>query len=267
MSGARVKTAGVGAITIVLASVGGLVLVGTGATAAMAGVTMLSSGDDSRTVDVSGVSSLKVDVSAADLTVRFDDVEDAVLETSGARWDGWTFAVGGDELVVASPDRAWSWGPDGWWGGETSATLVLPEAMAGSDVDLGLQAGSLRADGEFGEVTISVGSGSMTLDGSATVLDAEVNAGNADITLDGVRDASYTVSAGWLESELLSVPQSTAIDVSAGSLTLFVPDAEYHLLRDVSAGSLDSDLSESPDAPNVIDAMLSAGSIDLRAGS
>lgn len=264
MSGTSQKRTGVGAITVVLASVGGLVLVGTGATAAFAGASQLSRGDDSRTVDVSGVSSLAVDVKAADLVVRFDDVDEAVLETSGNRWDGWTFEVNSDELVVSSPNHEWNWFGV-WWGGETSATLVLPEELAGSDADLQLQAGSLRAEGEFGDVAVTVDAGSLTVDGSATALDAEVNAGNAEITLDGVREASYALSAGWMESELSSVPQSTTIDVSAGSLTLLVPDVEYRLLRDVSAGSLESDLSEASNARNVIDATLSAGSIDLRA--
>ena len=94
------QRAGIGAITVVLASIGGLVLAGAGATAAVAGVAQLSRGDGVRIADVEGVNSLDLDVGAADLTVRFDDVAGAQLQTSGDRWDGWTFEVEGDELVV-----------------------------------------------------------------------------------------------------------------------------------------------------------------------
>lgn len=264
MTEAQQQRQGVRAITIVLASVGGLVLAGVGATAAFAGVAQLSEGEEAQVVDVTGVDSLDVDVSAADLTVRFADVDEAQLETSGTRGQGWTFEVDGDELMVASPDARWSWFGLGWWGGETTATLVLPESLASLDADLLLQAGSLRADGDFDELSVEVGAGSLTVDGSATALDVEVSAGNAEVTLDGVREASYSLSAGWIDSELLSAPTSTRLDVSAGSLTLTVPEEAYRLVRDVSAGTLDSELTESEDAANAIDVSLSAGSVELR---
>lgn len=256
---------GATAITVVLASVGGLVLAGTGVSAAFAGAAQLAWVDESQQLDVAGVASLNLDVAANDLVVRFDDVSEARLETRGAFGSDWTFEVDGGELIVSSPDRSWGWFTGGgWWDGGSSATLTLPQSMSGVDADLNLQAGSLHADGEFGELVLEMGAGSMTVDGSAEVLDAQVSAGNAEISLDGVREASYTVSAGWVESSLSTVPTSTSIDVSAGSLTLSVPDADYRVTRDTSAGSLESDLSESPTAANSVDVKLSAGSVELR---
>lgn len=266
MSGVGTRAAGVGAITVVLAAVGGVILVGTGASAVAAGAMQLSRGEDSSTTDTTGVSAVDVQVSEADLTVRFDDVAAAQLETSGPYADEWRFEVQGDELIVETPTERW-WSFGGGWPAGSRATLVLPMSLSGVDADLSLDAGSLSADGDFGDLVVDVSAGSLMLDGSADALEVDLSAGSADVTLDGVRRASYTLSAGRIESELLAVPAETIIDVSAGSLVLFLPDEEYLVERDVAAGSLESDLSESPDARNRIDATLSAGSIELRVGS
>ncbi len=98
---------GATAITVVLASVGGLVLAGTGVSAAFAGAAQLAWVDESQQLDVGGVAALNLDVAANDLVVRFDDVSEARLETRGAFGSDWTFEVDGDELIVSSPDRGW----------------------------------------------------------------------------------------------------------------------------------------------------------------
>ncbi|WP_309065960.1 hypothetical protein [Microbacterium sp.] len=255
--------AGIGAITVVTAAIGGVVLLGTAASAAVTGSAQLSRSDETRTSDVRGVRTIDVDVDGADLTVRFDGSDEARLDVSGVDARGWSLERDGDRLVVRGPDHRWDWfGPD-WLRAGTTATLLLPDELEGADADLSLQAGALDVDGEFGAIGVDVGAGSLTLDGAATSLDARVSAGRADITLDGVEQAEYRVSAGRLVSELTTVPDAVDLTVEAGSLVLTIPDAEYDVRANREAGSFRSDLTEADDAASTITATVSAGSIEL----
>jgi hypothetical protein len=53
-------------------------------------------------------------------------------------------------------------------------------------------------------------------------------------------------------------------DVSAGQLTLTVPDDEYDVRKNVSAGTLNSDLRESSSSSNRVEVSVSAGTANLR---
>lgn len=54
------------------------------------------------------------------------------------------------------------------------------------------------------------------------------------------------------------------IDVSAGSLVASLPDAEYAVTSDVSAGSFDNELDTSPGAARTVDVQVAAGGVTLR---
>lgn len=272
MSGTETRSGAGTVITIVLAAVGAVVLVGAAAGAAVAGTVRMSQGgsgggEGNFTAEVDGVSSVQVDVDAADVTVQFGAVDVAELSTTGLEADRWTLRTDGDTLVVSSPDRNGPWFGGWWWNDETAAILTLPESLRGSDASLILDAGSLDAEGDFGVVSVEVNAGSASVDGSADELEVSVSAGDAEVSLDGVRRASYELSAGWVDAELGSVPDDVTVNVSAGTLTLTVPDAAYRLTRDVSAGSLNSDLREGLQADGSVDVVVSAGSVDLRVGN
>jgi len=262
---------GIGAITIVLSVIGGVTLLGTAATAAVAGVHRIGpqSGDDQ--VDAAGITDLDLEVHGAEVSIDFHDADTAELRVEGGSIRDWRLRRDGDELVVRGPRADFGW--LGWWtpdwvrSEDQRVTLVLPRSAAGLDADLTLNAGTLSADGEFGELDVTVNAGGLTLLGSAESLDAELNAGRADITLDGVDEASYQVSAGRVDAELTgTAPRGVEIEVSAGALNLTVPAAEYDLRRNVSAGSLDSELAEQRGSGNRISATVSAGSVNLREG-
>ncbi|UJP09541.1 DUF4097 domain-containing protein [Microbacterium sp. KUDC0406] len=258
--------AGIGAITVVTAVVGGVAIAGSAAAAAFAGANQLSTGPTSTSTAVTGVTDLDLSVDAADVRVEFYDGAQARLESDGGDLDGWRVYRDGDELKVRSPDRGWNWFLPDWLHESETVTLLLPESLSGMDADFDVQAGALHVDGEFGELDATVDAGALNLNGSARSLDADVNAGRADIALADVRDAEFTVSAGRLTAELSAVPREVSLDVSAGQLTLTVPDDVYSIRRDVSAGTLNSDLQESSSSSNRIDASVSAGTANLRAG-
>lgn len=259
---------GITATTIAVAAVGGLVLLGTGAAAASTGLYSIGPQSGSTEVDGSGITELDLEVRGAEVTVEFHDGERAELRVEGGSLRGWSLNRDEGELEVRGPNRGFNWwNPDWLRPDEQRATLLLPRSAAGLDADLSLDAGTLRADGEFGELSVDMSAGALSLDGSARSLDAELSAGRADINLADVVEASYQVSAGRIVSELTgTAPTSVEIEVSAGGLTLTLPEADYDLRREVSAGSLDSDLSEERGSRNTIRASVSAGTVNLREG-
>ncbi|MFE6735754.1 hypothetical protein [Microbacterium sp. NPDC057650] len=258
--------AGIGAITIVTAVVGGVAIAGTAASAAFTGANVLMTGPTSTTAGVTGVTDLNVTVDAADVRVEFYEGTQARLESDNGDLDGWRLYRDGDELKLRSPDRGWNWFLPDWLNDGETVTLLLPESLSGLDAEFDVDAGALRVDGEFGSLDATVNAGALNLDGSARSLDAEVNAGRADIALADVQDAEFTVQAGRLTADLSTVPRNVTADVSAGQLTLTVPDDEYNVRKDVSAGTLNSDLRESSSSSNQVEVSVSAGTANLRTG-
>jgi hypothetical protein len=258
----------IGALTVVLGVFGGAVLLGTGATAAVAGMHRIGSGSGSASgalnAEVQGVRSLDLEVSGAEMTVEFSgDATEAKLQIDGGSSDGWSLKRDGAELKVRGPHDGFDWFRPGWMNGDQRATLMLPDALSGIDADFTLQAGELTVGGDFGQLGVDVNAGSLRMDGTARELDAELNAGRADIDLSEVRKAEFTVNAGRIVASLDTVPSSVEIDVAAGALDLTVPDEEYDIRQDVTAGSLDSGLQQSSNSSNRITASVSAGSVRL----
>lgn len=254
-------------ITVTLAVIGGLALVGTGATAAVAASGDLSRSDTVLELDVTGVSELDLNASASDVRVEFGDVDQAQLAVTGGRGGPWTLQRDEDELLVRGPETVFGWWFGGWFDDDRSVVLTLPSELQGLDASFTLSAGSLDVTGRFGELDTELSAGDLTISGSASSLDADVSAGSADILLDGVREADFAVSAGDLTVELTgAAPSETSIDVSAGGLDLSVPVGEYNITQNVSAGTLDNRLDHSSSSRNSIDVTLSAGTVTLRPG-
>ena len=266
---------GVTAILVTTAVIGGIALLGSGATAAVAATgTMLSTsgerGDSMQTVDAQGITSIDLDVDAGNMRVEFGDVDEAELSVTNSRNPGWTLEREGDELVVRSPDFEWGWWFGGWFGDDQSAVLTLPEDLRTDavDADLTLDAGSLDVVGDFGALDLTVNAGALDVEGSAESLAVEMSAGRADVALDGVDQADLSVSAGDMNVDLTGrAPSLTTIEVSAGSLDLTVPDTSYAIKEDVSAGSLDARVDKGSSSARVIQVSLSAGSVTIRPGA
>lgn len=257
---------GVTTVTVLLAVVGGVVLTGTGVAAASTGLHRLGPQSGTTEVDGDGIAALDLEVRGAEVTVEFHDGDQAELRVEGGSTQGWSLRRDGGDLEVRGPHRGFDWWNPDWMRGEDErATLLLPRSAAGLDADLTLDAGSLTVDGVFGGLSVDMSAGALSLDGTAATLDAELNAGRADIALSGVEEASYRLSAGRVESELTGVvPGSVEIEVAAGSLTLTLPESTYDVRRDVSAGSLHSDLSEEAGSRHQVQVSVSAGTVNLR---
>ncbi|WP_314424033.1 hypothetical protein [uncultured Microbacterium sp.] len=267
-------SSGAKAIVIVTAIVGGIALLGSGATAAVAATGGLVSSSDAtgslQTEDVSGIQGIDLDVDAGNMRIEFGDVDEAELSVTNRRGPGWTLEREGDDLVVRSPEFRFGWWFGSWMGDEESAVLTLPQELedAALDAELTLDAGSLDVIGDFGALDITVNAGALDIEGAASSLGIDMSAGRADAVLADVDEADLSVAAGDLNVELTGrAPTQTTIDVSAGSLDLTVPDESYSIVQDVSAGSLDARVDQSAGARHTIDVSLSAGSATIRPGA
>lgn len=255
-------------IAIVLIAIGALVILWAIGSAVFSTVAAASVHTSTRSVAVTGVSEIDVDVAAGSLRVEFSDVPEAELEvTSSWGADRWTLEHEDDELIVASPDRFGPWFFGDWFGrGPGDAVLRLPSALEGADADFSLAAGDLTADGDFGELGLDLGAGRAEITGSADEVSADVSAGRADLDLEDVSTASLSASAGTVDAVFTgSQPRTIEVDVSAGSMTLTVPAGDYDVTSDVSAGGFDNRIGSSPGASSSIDVRVSAGQVTLRA--
>lgn len=262
---------GARAVAIVAIVLGAIVLGGAVISAVLGTIASASVHTSTRTVAVSGVEEVDLDAAAGSVRVEFGDVDEAELEvTSSWGADRWRFERDGDTLVVSSPDRSgwfgWVWGGGGWFGdGSGDAVVRLPAGLEGVDADVSLAAGDLVADGTFGELDVSLGAGSFDIAGAADSVSVDVSAGRGDLDLEDVGEAELMVSAGSLDARLSGAqPDSVDIEVSAGSLQLTVPDGEYAVLSDVSAGGFDNGIGSSPSATRTITVEVSAGEVVLR---
>ena len=254
-------------ITVVTAIVGGLALASAGGSAAVAATIDLTRTESMRqSVDVRGVTSVDLEASASEVRVEFGDVDEAELSVQGGG-GSWTFRRDGYELVVRSPDTVFGWWFAGWSADNRSVVLTLPRGLEGVDASLELSAGSLDVSGSYGELDTEVSAGNLSVDASASSLDATLSAGRADLVLDRVDSAEFSVSAGDLTAELRgAAPRETLVDLSAGSADITLPSGDYAISQDVSAGNFDNRLETSPASRNSIEVTLSAGSVTLRPG-
>ena len=265
------RGSGARAGAIAIAVFGGVALLATGGTAAIAAVNdVTTSVDDSQQqIDASGVTGIDLELGGVDMRVEFGDVEDARLDVSGSGNNRWALTRDGDELVVNSPEMKFGWWFGDWFNDEQRVVLTLPEELRGTglDADISLGAGSLDVEGDFGEVDVEMGAGALFITGSAETIDLDLGAGRAELDLADVSEADFTISAGRMVADLTgTAPSEVRLDVSAGSLELTLPDEEYNVSQDVSAGSLDNGLQTSSNARNSIVASVSAGSAILRPG-
>ncbi|WP_349425355.1 hypothetical protein [Microbacterium sp. LWS13-1.2] len=256
-------------IAIVIIVLGAIVLLGTMTSAVIGTIASASVHTSTRSVDAAGVEDLDIDTAAGTLRVEFTDVQEAELEvTSSWGADNWRFERDGDTLEVSSPDRLGWFGWRGWFGdGGADAVLRLPSSLEGLDADVSLAAGEFVVDGEFGELDLSLAAGSFDVSGSAQSLSADVSAGRGTLELDGVSEAGLTVSAGSLDAVLTgSRPDVIEADVSAGTLRMTVPEGDYDVTSDVSAGEFENGIGSTPGASSTIRVQVSAGQAVLQSG-
>jgi hypothetical protein len=252
-------------IAILAIVFGSLVILGTAGSAVFSTAASAAVRTGSSTADAAGIDRLEADLSAGSLRIAFADVTEAELTVTGTGGaDRWILRRDGDTLTVESRDPFWGGGWF-WGGGAGEAELLLPRDTAGIDADLAVAAGAIEVDGEFGELVLELGAGRADVRGSADETDIDIAAGRADVDLDDVRQADLAVSAGSLRVTLTGdQPDDISAEVSAGLLTLVVPEGDYDISSEVSGGSFEDRVSSTSGASSTISVEVSAGQAVLR---
>ena len=251
--------------------IAGSVLVAGALVVAVVGVTRASTQEDRTGLYTvgEGFSSLDVDVSVANVVVRFGDVDEAELDfDSSGTTIGFTYRVDGGTLRVKVGDTDW-W-PFGGLGlfdldDDPSLVVTLPDTLDPIDLDVNGSVGNLDVDGDFRAVKLSSSAGEIRLTGSATELVLDSSAGSiigTDLDVSGTVDVDS--SAGNTTLSFSSLPSGMTVDTSAGNVRVDMPDGEYEIQTDTAVGRIDQGLPSSPGAERVYRFDTSAGNVTLR---
>ncbi|QIM15534.1 DUF4097 domain-containing protein [Leucobacter insecticola] len=248
-----------------------LLAVGTSAASGVVGLGLGTSGAVSTVAgqETRGITALKINASAADVTLAFADVGEATLEAVGPRSAQWNMSRDGDELRVDGPRGVFGFCFFGSCNREQTVTLTLPLELQDRliDVDAKLGAGTFEAEGAFGELDFEVGAGDMTVTGSARALGLDMGAGDFTADLADVSEVDLSVSAGTARVSLTgSAPSDVDVEVSAGTLDLTLPNAAYRVEAKATMGDIDNQLRTDSQSRNLVSARVSAGDITLRQG-
>lgn len=265
------------AISIVLVVLGAIAAVFAIGGGVAGGFASHGATDRTWTADADAVRELRVSSSAADFDVRFGDVDEATLVASatGGPVQRWTLERRDDALVVGT-ERRWfgfgfgivQLGDRGF--GEEQVTLTLPAELEGAGLALtaDVSAGSFAAAADWGRAELDLSAGQAELGGTADELVVQVSAGEARLDVASPRTVALDVSAGRVVGAVTGEqPQAITAQVSAGAIELGIPDGDYAVTQDVSAGSATIDVDADRQAAATIDVEVSAGSVTLRGES
>lgn len=259
------------------AALGGLMILGIGASAAYGAATSVSGTTGAggvTTVSAEGIADLDLDISTADFTLAYGPVTEATLEVTGTRSEQWGLRRDSDSLVVRAPGGV---GGSCWFGfcppdrnASATATLTLPQELKtrALDADVTVGVGTFTADGTFASIEIELGAGTAHVKGAAEALDVSVGVGTFTGEFTGVRRADLVVSMGELDTRLRGdAPDSIGIEVGIGSALIEVPDVEYRFDLSSSLGDVQNSLRNNPSADREITADVGMGDLTLRPGA
>ena len=225
-------------------------------------------GEQSYTMAIDGVSSLDLEIGAADFTLAFGDVSEAELTAAGPSADAWKLAVDEGQLSVETPNRGVSCLFNCADGNHTTATLTLPKSLSETgtlDADISLEGGALQATGSFRELELSVDAGEASIDGEAQSAAVDVEAGKAVIDLAGVRTAEVEVAAGSAEVNLTGkAPDRVAVNASTGRAVIDLPQADYRVDIASELGEVKNQLSIDESSKHAVSVRAEAAQVTLK---
>ncbi|HIY85945.1 MAG TPA: DUF2807 domain-containing protein [Candidatus Yaniella excrementavium] len=256
-------------IMLIIAIIGGFILLAVAATAVFSSATSFNRGSANLTADTTGITGVNLEANASEFNLEFSNVSQATLRTDGVNAENWQLRREGDELLVTAPDQWFGWCLFNCNFDENRVTLTLPEELndGSLNADMDLSAGRLTAHGNFDQLNVELGAGEAIVNGTADALDAQLSAGSARLQLADVQTAEFDVSAGQLTTELTgSAPETVNAEVSAGELNVTLPDTQYAVTSDISAGDLDNQLQTSSGSNHQVHVELSAGGATLAPG-
>ncbi|MFT4232780.1 MAG: hypothetical protein QM606_08425 [Leucobacter sp.] len=225
--------------------------------------------------DLDGLRGLDIDATAAEFTIRFDDVDEAMLtvESTPLAAD-WTMYRDDEDLVIEHPDASITGTTEGCLFGCSAnaglgdVTLTLPQRFAdtgGLSADISVAAGELHGEGVFDELDLSVSAGSLSFTGSARTLDLSVKVGEARVELADTAEADVEVETGDAAVTLTGdAPRMVEASAEMGSLRMTLPDEEYRTDLSGALGDIDNRLAENEKSDRLVRVLAKAAEVTLR---
>ncbi|MGZ8743470.1 MAG: DUF4097 family beta strand repeat-containing protein [Nocardioides sp.] len=202
-----------------------------------------------KTFETPGPTSLYVEIGSGDLTVRCDDVTQAVVDVDGKGADEVVVEQRGNQIVVIGPKNR------GGFLGRSDSVSVHATVPHGSELATKLGSADVTATGRLGESRIRTGSGDVRLeyvDGDALVeagsgdlevgeitgdLRAKSGSGTVEVGSAG-GSASVSTGSGDVEIGLAT----NAVSVKSGSGDMRVRDARADVALSTASGDLVVDM-------------------------
>lgn len=257
----------------ILLIAGSIIILAVLATAAARVASALGREDTSGDFAVSGdFDTIDLRATAADIVVGYGAVSQAELHfDQGDSNLTLGHSVSNGVLRISVENGGWGWwgfGDWGFWNHEGARLgVVLPEGLEGDDVVLLLDttAGNMQIDGTFGDVRVESTAGDVSLAGEAQNLEVRTTAG--DVRLDGYRlngSLSGDSTAGDTFYGFSSLPEAIDISSTAGNVTVELPDGDYRIETDTTAGEIRQDVSSDAGSDRLYRFETTAGDINIR---
>lgn len=252
--------------TVVVTIIGALAIIGALGNGALNGLSAALAQSNTSNVSVDDVRRLRLDTNRTQVDVEFAPVKQARLEVdqSGLALGSWVFTVDGSDLLVRSPQSSFGVFSRGL---AIDATVVLPLQLAGHlDLDADVNASDVRIDGQFSDVSLNLNAGRLDYTGDARSMNVDVNAGKADVAAVDTERIDLTTQAGSITSSFTgTVPHSTTADVSVGSISLAVPEADYAVSNSGVLGNTTSNvrIRHDPASDHALNVSASLGDVSV----
>ncbi len=218
--------------------------------------------------DLEGLKSLVIRSETGRVHVVFDDIDAAQLEFTPGDGLGdprLEHRVRNGTLDVRIEHRpVWPWQ---WPFGQftpAALTVRLPDELRGRLLlDLTGSAGRAEVDGEFRDVELELTAGGLELRGSADRLTVTSTAGSLNIVDYRADEVEIESTAGSVDLELSVLPSRISLTSTAGSQRVLLPDGEYRIDAEATAGKVNLDAPSDPDADRIYRFRSTAGSITI----
>lgn len=206
----------------------------------------------------SGVRHVRIQADSGTIVLRGSDRADVTgrrVVSRGLQSPSVAEHSGDDELVLESHCPAVG---SAWCG--VSYTLDIPR---NASVDIDSSAGSAHVSDIDGDVRLSSSAGELAVDNVSGTVAIDTSAGSVRGTALASKNVTATSSAGEVHLEFAVAPDRVETRLSAGDLTVLVPNdgTRYRVDAHTSLGDSKTTVPTDPRSPHVITATSSAGSV------
>lgn len=117
--------------------------------------------------------------------------------------------------------------------------------------------------GTLDELDVRIDAGSLRTSGTSAEVVASIDAGDVSLHEHHGTRAVVRIDAGQVEIDSRAVPRQFDAVVDVGGIDITVPEADYELDTSVDTGTVATSIREADDAPHRISAHVNVGEVDV----